>query len=95
MGRQTMSDTPLLSEAIGYVTVRSLSNLHLVAFTTIILYREGILALIMTSTAGFARLHVAHGGLQGTSFEREYFGVAIGTFVCLSMKLVAESGLTG
>ena len=69
--------------------------LHLVALTTIILYREGILALVMTGTAGFARLHVAHGGLQSTGLEGEYFGVAIGTFVRLGMKLVAESGLTG
>lgn len=90
-----MSATPLFTLIYLFVTARSLLILHLVALTTIILYREGILTFIMTSTAELAGLHVAHGGLQGTCLEGEYFGVAIGTFVCLSMELVAESGLTG
>ena len=80
---------------VSVTTVRSLSNLHLVALAAIILYREGILALIMTGTAEFAGLHVAHGGLQGTSLVREYLGMAIGTFVCLSMEFVTEGGLAG
>lgn len=73
----------------------SLSDLHLVALTTFILHREGILALIMTGTTGFAGLHVAHGTLHGPSLERENLGVAIGAFVGLRMELMAEGCLTG
>ena len=75
-----MSATPFYRKLIYNVSSFS-SGLHLVALTTIILYREGVLALIMAGTTGFTGLHVAHGTLHCTSLEREYLGVAIGTFV--------------
>lgn len=52
-------------------------HLHFVALPTVVLDREGILALVMTGSAGLAGFHVAHGGLQGASFKWEYLGVAL------------------
>ncbi len=75
-----MSVASLLSETINHEAVPTV-QLYLVTLAAIILYREGILALVMAGAARFTGLHVAHGSLQGTSLEREYFGVAIRTFV--------------
>lgn len=71
-----------------------MNDLHFVALAAITLYREGILAFVMTGTAGFSGFHVSHSCFQRPRLIREDAGVAIGTFVALQMEFVAESRFT-
>lgn len=68
--------------------------LHVMAFAAIILNREGVFAFIVAGAARLAVFHLAHGGFVCAGLECENFGVAIGTFVCLSMEIMAENGFT-
>lgn len=76
-GWQIISAPPFINTWKWNVNESVLQHLHFVALPTVVLDREGILALVMTGAAGFAGFHVAHGGLQGASFKGEYLGVAL------------------
>ena len=64
------------------------------ALTTVILHREGILALVVAGATGFAIFHISHGGFNLASLIWEDLCMAVNTLVCLQVKLVAECSQT-
>jgi len=66
-----------------------------VAFAAIVLYREGILALVVAGTAGFALSHFRHGCFLSSCFIGEYLRMAINAFVDLKMIFMAECYFAG
>jgi len=66
-----------------------------VAFAAIILYREGILTLVVAGAAGFAVSHFRHGCFLYSCLIGECLRVAINAFVDLKMVFVAECHITG
>jgi len=65
------------------------------AFTTVILYRKGIFALVVAGTAGFALPHFCHGCFLYSSFVGKYLRVAVDALVVLQMVLMAECRFAG
>jgi len=65
-----------------------------VALAAIAFDAEGIFA-VMAEPAGFTCLHVGHGLLLRTGFEREGLGVAVGAFIHAGVDIVAEFCFAG